>query len=228
VKVRLLSNAPETPTTRKIRVALDGATFSYRAGQAAALASENALPTPYSIASAPSETARHGWLEFLIKVDGSSRFGAIVDTLRSGAPLELTGPAGGFTLDRADGEPPILFIAGGTGIAPMRSMICEAIATRPSEKLALVYSSRTPDEFGYLNELKALADEGRLRLTLTLTGNAQDWTHARGRTGIAHLTELVSPDTTVFICGPPAMVTDVPVALESLGVPRGRVITESW
>jgi ferredoxin-NADP reductase len=228
VKVRLLSNEPETPTTRRIRVALDGAPFSYRAGQAAALASENAPPTPYSIASAPSETARHGWLEFLIKVDGSSRFGAIVDALAPGARLELAGPAGGFTLDRANGEPPILFVAGGTGIAPMRSMIREAIASRPSEKLALVYSSRTPEEFGYLKELKDLADQGRLTLTLTLTGDAQDWTHARGRTGIAHLAELVAPDTMVFICGPPAMVTDVPVALESLGVARARVITESW
>jgi ferredoxin-NADP reductase len=228
VKVRLLSNEPETPTTRRIRVALDGAAFSYRAGQAASLAAENAPPTPYSIASAPSETARHGWLEFLIKVDGSSRFGAIVDALEPGALLELTGPAGGFTLDRANGEPPILFVAGGTGIAPMRSMIREAIVSRPAEKLALVYSSRTPDEFGYLRELKELADQGRLTLTLTLTGDARDWTHARGRTGIAHLAELVAPDTTVFICGPPAMVSDVPVALESLGVARARVITESW
>src|SRR5690349_23064266 len=129
MKVRLLSNHAETPTTRRIRLSLDGGRFSYRAGQSASL-SAGGPPTPYSIASAPSETARHGWLEFLIKVDGSSRFGAIVDGLEPGAVLELTGPAGGFTLDRTNGEPPILFVAGGTGIAPMRSMIREAIASR--------------------------------------------------------------------------------------------------
>jgi ferredoxin-NADP reductase len=208
-------------------VTLDGAPFAYRAGQAASLSSGSPA-TPYSIASAPSETARHGWLEFLIKVDGSNRFGAIVDALEPGVSLEVDGPAGGFTLDRVAGEPPILFIAGGTGIAPMRSMIREAIESRPNESLSLVYSSRTPDEFAYLGELRELADEGRLKLTLTLTGAAQDWTHARGRTGIAHLAELVVEGTTAFICGPPAMVAELPAALERVGVSRDRVITESW
>jgi ferredoxin-NADP reductase len=227
VTVRLLSNEVETPTTRRIRVDLDGAAFPYRAGQAASLAADT-TPTPYSIASAPWETARHGWLEFLVKVDGSNRFGAIVESLRPGVTLEVEGPAGGFTLDRARGEPPILFIAGGTGIAPMRSMIREAIDSHPDEMLALVYSSRTPDEFAYLEELKQLAGEGRLKLTLTLTGNAQDWTHARGRAGISHLAELVVPKTMAFICGPPAMVAELPDALESLGVTRDRIVTESW
>jgi ferredoxin-NADP reductase len=227
VKVRLLSNEPETPTTRKIRVTLGSEPFNYRAGQAASL-SAGGLETPYSIASAPAETARHGWLEFLVKVDGSNRFGAIVDTLPPGSALELSEAAGGFTLDRAAGEPPILFIAGGTGIAPMRSMIREAIELRPQERLSLIYSSRTPDEFAYLKELKDLADQSRLRLTLTLTGSAQDWTHSRGRAGIEHLAELVQPGTTAFICGPPAMVNELPLALQSLGVARDRVITESW
>ena len=98
MNVRLLSNDAETPTTRRIRVALNGP-FSYRAGQAASLSAGGA-PTPYSIASAPAETARFGWLEFLIKVDGANRFGAIVETLRPGVSLELSGPAGGFVLDR--------------------------------------------------------------------------------------------------------------------------------
>jgi ferredoxin-NADP reductase len=227
VNARLLSNEAETPTTRKIRVALGRSTFHYRAGQAASLSAGGA-PTPYSIASSPSESARHGWLEFLVKVDGSSRFGAVVDSLEPGAPLDLTGPAGGFTLDRADGQPPILFIAGGTGIAPMRSMIREAIESRPAERLALVYSSRTPEEFAYLKELREIADTGRLKLTLTLTGAAEDWTHSRGRTGMAHLAELVEPGTTAFICGPPAMVADLPIALASLGVTRDRIVTESW
>ena len=223
-----MSNDAETPTTRKIRVGLGDTPFPYRAGQAASLAAEGAPATPYSIASAPHETARHGWLEFLVKVDGTSRFGAMVDALRPAATLELTGPAGVFTLDRAPGESPILFIAGGTGIAPMRSMIREAIESRPTGRLSLVYSSRLPEEFAYLEELKELAGSSRLKLTLTLTGDAEDWTHARGRAGSAHLAELVVPGTTAFICGPPAMVTELPIALESLGVTRDRVITESW
>ena len=225
--VRLLSNELETPTTRRIRLALDGAPFLYRAGQAAAL-TMGGTATPYSIASAPGETSRHGWLEFLVKVDGSSRFGALVDHLDVGANVTLEGPVGAFTLDRVAGDVPILFIAGGTGIAPLRSMIVEALETKRPGKLSLVYSSRTPDEFAYLAELRALAAEGRLSLTLTLTGEAVEWTHARGRAGAAHIADLLQPSTTAFVCGPPAMVADIPAALVSLGVPREQIVTENW
>lgn len=222
-----MSNDPETPTTRRIRVSLTGAPFFYRAGQSALLSAGGA-PTPYSIASAPAETARHGWLEFLVKVDGSNRFGAVVDTLSTGTRLVLAGPNGGFTLDAVSPDTPVLFIAGGTGIAPVRSMIREAVESGRDGALTLLYSSRTPEEFAYLNELKQLVSAGRLTMILTLTGGAQDWTHARGRAGIAHLAELVRDNTTAFICGPPAMVAEVPNALSSLGLTPDRIVTENW
>lgn len=227
MKVRLLSNHAETPTTRRIRLSLDGGRFSYRAGQSASL-SAGGPPTPYSIASAPAETARHGWLEFLVKVDGSSRFGALVDTLSSDARVDLDGPTGLFTLDLVAPGTPVLFIAGGTGIAPVRSMVRETVESGRDGPLALLYSSRTPEEFAYLSELKELASAGHLTLALTLTGNAQDWAHARGRAGIAHLADLVRGDTTAFICGPPSMVGELRSALSSLGVGPGRIVTENW
>jgi ferredoxin-NADP reductase len=227
MKVRLLSNHVETPTTRRIRLSLGGGRFSYRAGQSASL-STGGPPTPYSIASAPAETVRHGWLEFLVKVDGSSRFGALVDTLSSDAGVDVDGPSGLFTLDSVTPGTPVLFIAGGTGIAPVRSMIREKVESGHDGPLALLYSSRAPVEFAYLSELKDLASAGHLTLTLTLTGDAQDWAHARGRAGIAHLAELVRADTTAFICGPPSMVGELRNALSSLGVGPGRIVTENW
>ena len=223
----MLSNERETPTTRRLRLALDGERFVYRAGQAASLAA-GGPPTPYSIASCPSETRQYGWLEFLVKVDGSNRFGAIVDGLRPAAAVALDGPIGGFTLERVAAAAPLLFIAGGTGIAPLRSMIREAIDRGDRGPLALLYSNRTPEEFAYRDELTQLASEGRLTLSLTLTGDARDWTHARGRAGISHLAELVCPGSAAFICGPPAMVAEVPVALQSLGISPERIITEGW
>jgi ferredoxin-NADP reductase len=226
--VRLLSNDLATATTRRIRLALDGAPFRYRAGQAASLAGGPGESTPYSIASAPYETARDGWLEFLIKVDGSTRFGAVVDSLQPDTPVGVEGPMGTFTLPDLSPGVPLLFIAGGTGIAPLRSMILETIHIAKHGSLALVYSARTPAEFAYLDELRALAEGGRLALTLTLTGEAQDWTHSRGRAGAQHLSDLVTPQTLAFVCGPPAMVTEVPAALVALGLPRERVRTEDW
>ena len=228
--MRLLSNQSATPSTRILRIALDGAPFLYRAGQAASLAAgDRDELTPYSIASAPSETIQHGSLEFLIKVDGSNRFGAIVDGLEPDTRIRVQGPAGNFTLSGVSPTTPLLFVAGGTGIAPLRSMIHEALDMGHTGSLALVYSARTSDEFAYINELRELAQRGALALTLTLTGEAaQDWGHARGRTGPAHLSELVRPDTMAFICGPPAMVKELPVALTSIGLPRTRIRTEDW
>ena len=95
-------------------------------------------------------------------------------------------------------------------------------------RLALVYSCRTPAEFAYLAELNALAADGRLRLTLTLTGEAEDWAHHRGRTAPAHFRALVQPSTVALVCGPPAMVAELPGVFASLGIPRERVITENW
>lgn len=227
--MRLQSNVLATPTTRIVRIALDGAPYSYRAGQAASVSVNPGEPvTPYSIASAPSETAATGYIELLVKVDGSNRFGARVSSLEPGMPLLLSQPIGRFTLPDTAAAHPLLFIAGGTGIAPLRSMILESISRGRRSGMALVYSARTPEEFAYLDELRALDDAGKLALTLTLTGDAQDWRHARGRAGDRHLADLATPNTMAFICGPPSMVTDIPQALVRLGIPREQIRTEDW
>lgn len=145
-----------------------------------------------------------------------------------GTGIDLAGPVGAFTLEHVPDAAPLLFIAGGTGIAPIRSMIREAIEAERGRSLSLVYSSRTPHEFAYIDELRDLASDGRLHLTLTLTGDAEDWAHSRGRTAAAHFAELLQPSTVAFVCGPRAMVEEVPSALASLGVARQRVVTENW
>jgi ferredoxin-NADP reductase len=228
--VRLLSNDAATPTTRIVRVALDGSPFEYRAGQAALLGlHENDERTPYSIASSPYETAAHGHLEFLVKVDGSSRFGAIVTGLQPGARIFVSAAGGRFGLPPEAAIGPLLFVGGGTGVAPLRSMILDIIHEARAERPpALVYSARSPEEFAYADELRALHDAGKLRLILTLTGDARDWRHARGRAGVEHLADLATPRTLCFICGPPSMVTDLPQALMALGVPREQIKTEDW
>jgi ferredoxin-NADP reductase len=228
VAVRLLSNVAATPTTRAIRLAVPSTGFSYQAGQAAAVGVDERQLTPYSIASAPAETSAEGFLEFLVKVDGSTRFGSQVSGLQRDDEI-VVGPARGrFCLPHDVGKQPLLFIAGGTGIAPLRSMIRQHLHDGGHGRPALVYSARTPEEFAYAEELRDLADVGRLDLTLTLTGDAREWRHARGRAGDRHLADLATPRTLCFICGPPAMVTDVPEALVRLGVPRDRIVTEDW
>ena len=138
VPLRILSNRLATPTSRVLRIALGDVPFSYRAGQAALLLAEgDSEPTPYSLASSPEETSKTGWIEFLVKVDGSTRFGARVSALRRGDRVRLSGPLGSFVFPENPTAGALLFIAGGTGIAPLRSMIRHVLDLGPTGRVHL-------------------------------------------------------------------------------------------
>jgi len=228
--VKLLTNRRETPTTRSIRVSLEGRPFPYTAGQAAWVGVDpHDELTPYSIASAPEETVRNGWLQFLVKVDAARRFGAAVEGLRNGTEIYVGGPAGSFTFPEDPREREFLFVAGGTGIAPVRAMVVHALAATTAPVIRVLYSARQPDEFAYVRELRALARENRIMLELTLTGQSGTWHHGRGRAGAAHLARLgAGPSSLAFLCGPAGMVADLSSALESLGVPQSNIRTQQW
>ena len=184
--------------------------------------------TPYSIASAPYETEDGGFLEFLVKVDGSTRFGSQVAALPEGTTLQVAPATGGFGLPPDAPAHPLLFIAGGTGIAPVRSMLMQAIHIDTYHRPTLLFSARSPDEFAFVNEFHALQDAGKLTLILTLTGSALEWRHARGRASRDQLATLLAPDMLYFVCGPPAMVSEVPAMLTTLGVNDDQIRTERW
>jgi NAD(P)H-flavin reductase len=229
IPLKVAANRRATPTSRLLRLAVGSHPFPYRAGQAAWLRVDAERErAPYSIASSPEETARQGWLEFLVKTDQSNRFGAHVDELRRGSTVLVHGPIGAFVFPDAPIERRFLFIAGGTGIAPLRSMLRHAIDAKVPGRKTLLYSARNPVEFAYLPELRALARNGAVDLKLTLTGIADRWRHSRGRAGTELLAPLVDTDTLCFLCGPPSMITEVPEILRALGVPAKQIRTEEY
>ena len=131
---------------------------------------------PYSIAAAPEDARREGCLELLIGVDADGTPGAHL-TLDPGQLIDVEGPLGTFTFPAAPDERRFVFIAGGTGIAPLRSMLRHAL-TMPHRNIGLFYSARTPDEFAYEEELRgAGATPGEIELRQTVTRAADaDWT----------------------------------------------------
>jgi glycine betaine catabolism B len=94
----------------------------------------------------------------------------------------------------------------------------------------VIYSARTIDEFAYKPELQRLARQGRIALTLTVTGDVGDtWRGERGRISTSRLAQaLPVPDPLCFVCGPPALVEDVPPLLLQIGVKSARIRTEEW
>lgn len=220
---------PATPRARIARLDLDGNAFDYAPGQAVAIASHGGEKRrPYSIASAPEDARRDGWLELLIGVGADGTPGPHL-TLQTGALVDLDGPLGSFVFPAAPAERRFVFIAGGTGIAPLRAMMRRALRL-PHRNIGLFYSVRTPDEFAYEEELRRLARDGEIELRQTVTRAVDaDWTGARGRLNRAALEELVhDPATLCFICGPPALVDEIPRILAEIGIPKERIKIEEW
>jgi ferredoxin-NADP reductase len=219
-----------TPTTRILRLDLGDEPFMFRAGQAALIGAHGQpLRRPYSIASNPEDAVRHHRLEFLLKVDTSGDAGPHLANMQVGMRIDLDGPSGSFTLPDPTDAAGFLFVAGGTGIAPLRSMVRHLIACGETRPISVLYSARQPDEFAYGPELTRLARRGLLKLLLTVTGEVSDWSGERGRIGLAQLaTMLPSRDAVAFICGPPAMVEDVPPLLLKLGASAARIRIEEW
>ena len=112
----------------------------------------------------------------------------------------------------------------------MRAMWHQALAGDPSWRLGVVYSARTPDEFAFDDELNALAVSGRLTYVRTVTRHSGGpWDGRAGRIDRVRLeAALVSRETLCFVCGPEALVHDVPGMLRDIGIAEERIRVEEW
>jgi len=220
---------PATPRARIARLDLSSHAFDYAPGQAVSIANHGQnTRRSYSIAATPEDARRDGWLELLVGVnaEGSPRPHL---TLETGQFVDVEGPLGSFTFPATPAEQRFVFIAGGTGIAPLRAMMRRALSV-PHLNIGLFYSVRTPDEFAYEQELRGLAQAGLIELRQTVTrATDTEWTGPRGRLKREALEELVHDAATLcFICGPPALVDEMPKILADLGIPRERIRSEEW
>ena len=182
------------------------------------------------MSSAPEDTSRYGFFELLVGLNDDGVPGPHL-TLTTGALVDVEGPLGSFTFPVDPPERDFVFVAGGTGIAPLRAMLRHAIlGPNPARHIGLLYSARTPDEFAFADEFQVLASSGIIDFRQTITREAvRDWSGARGRIDRAALSALVhGAETLCFICGPAAMVDEMPKLLEEIGVPRDRIKIEEW
>jgi NAD(P)H-flavin reductase len=218
-----------TPRTRLLRLDLQDGPFGFRAGQAvmAGLTGSHAR-SAYSIASSPALAAR-GTLELLVPAEGAFGEPGFDPVSGIGLSLTLEGPLGSFGVPGEAEGSPLLLVAGGTGIAPLRSVILDRLDHPHAPPIALVYSARTPDEFAFEDELEALARRGRLRLHKTVTRDepAPGWPGRSGRIDQALLLSVLpNPDAWCLVCGPAGFVAAAATTLEGIGVPPAKIVVE--
>ncbi|MEV6338817.1 benzoate 1,2-dioxygenase electron transfer component BenC [Nocardia vinacea] len=168
----------------------------------------------YSFSNAPDD--KH--LSFLVKLTpGGVMSGYLTDRAAVGDELTFTGPNGSFFL--REGDRPVLLLAGGTGLAPILSIVRsvrDAGSTRPAH---LIYGVSTDDDLAELNTLTELAAQLD---GFTWEYCVADPTSAAPNkgyvTGLIRDEHLHAGDSAVYLCGPPPMVESVRKHLAEQGI----------
>jgi ferredoxin-NADP reductase len=180
----------------------------------------------YSIASAPGEP-----LAITVeRLEDGEVSPYLAGELRAGDELELRGPIGGyFVWEPGDGGP-LMLLAGGSGVVPLRSMLRHRLHSGSGIPARLLYSSRGWQHVIYRDELGQHHDGARVSYTLTRS-QPDGWTGHTGRINSDLLAEVAWPAKTnplAYICGPTSFVETAAAGLVELGYPPERVKTERF
>ena len=221
-----------TPRSRLLCLDLRSHALEFLAGQAV-MAAAHGRPErrPYSIACSPERTAETGRLELLVALEQGVDADSHLSLAGIGTTIDVEGPLGHFTFPDSLEQERVLFVAGGTGIAPLRAMLDHVLRRPAAPRMSLLYSARRSDEFAFIDELRAHAGGGRIELHQTVTRDeGTAWEGARGRIGRAHFESVLHEPlhTMCFVCGPPLLVTESVATLSALGVPGALIRTEQW
>jgi len=200
---------------------LEPGPFPFEPGQFILLSVLGVGEAPVTLASSP------------LKKDGVEvcvrRVGSLTNALhrlQEGATIGLRGPFGkGFPVEALKGKD-LLFVAGGIGIIPLRSLIHYVLERRKDfGQLSILYGAKTPKEFLFADELKAWGQRGDVRLLLTVDKPDETW---EGNAGV--ITRLIPPlelrpkETYAVIVGPPVMYKFVLMELYQKALPESQIL----
>lgn len=155
----------------------------------------------------------------------------LVRDMSPGDRIEVRGPAGRFTWNKADGGP-LLLLGAGSGLVPLMAIIRYAAAAELAVPVRLVCSSASYEHAFYHDDLSRLAQTCEwLEVVHSFTRDPDDPRAAHHRrVDRAMLAQAVDgqPPRWVYVCGPPTMVEIVESCLADLGVDRAAIRTEKY
>ena len=215
----------DTPDVKTFRVeALEGGVvFKHMPGQCAFLSMPGVGEALFSITSSPTQT---NYMEFSIK-----RCGCVTEWLHAmevGQQITVRGPYGnGFPVETELKGKDLLFIAGGIGLAPLRSVINYCRDNRANYgTIDIIYGSRSKEDLvDYEEIVNEWMKEDGINVHLTIDREQDNWD---GHVGfVPNYVKEVNPDLskTVLMCGPPIMIKFTLAALKELGFKETQVYT---
>lgn len=176
-------------------------------------------------------------IAFATRMRETSGFKKTLDELPLGTQIEGQGPNGDFILNEKD-KGKHVFLAGGIGITPFRSMIKYNLIDKKNEgiKIHLIYSNPTPERITFRSELKKWSEENEnLKADFVITRpeeGKETWSGLTGRINEEMIRSLIDSGTLAesifWICGPPHMVDGMQKILGNLGISSDRVLSEKF
>ena len=182
----------------------------------------------FSIASAPHEE------DLLIATRMcDTAFKRVLNAAPLGTEVKIQGPYG-YLILHGNAARPAVFLAGGIGITPFRSMILRAAEEKLDHRILLFYANRGPDDAAFLEELQALQEKNpNYTSVLTMTAVIQEVQTWDGETGYItkemlakYIGELSGP--MYYIAGPPRMVGAMQETLSRAGISDDDIRPEDF
>lgn len=215
---RVIGQERLTHDITRLRIQLDES-LHYKAGQFAqlSLAALGDVERSYSFATPVQADAQVQF--FIRKVTGGALSTLVNERSVIGEEVAVDGPLGDFWLRPADA--PLLFIAGGSGLAPVLAVMRDAMQAGVRRPATLLFGAREQRDLYALDEIHAIGKDwgAPFAFVPVLSAAAGDdgWQGQRGMIG-DHLAQHATPDTHAYLCGPPAMIDACSTALAQCGI----------
>jgi len=215
--------------TMAFRFDTNGALYEFRAGQHAdfVFGSESDNSRTFSLAGSPLDKEP---IMIAMRMRETA-FKTALNAAAFGTKFKVSRPRGSFTLHK-DVTRPAVFLAGGIGITPVRSILQSATQERLPHKLYLFYSNREADDAAFLEELQGMAVRNpNFTLIPTVTGHKTlAWPYEKGHINREMLTRylLGLNGPIYYIAGPSGMVTAMSGLLNASGVSDDDMKTEEF
>lgn len=232
---RVVENREELGRSRTLVLAPVGHPgFAFEAGQFAWINTHRSPfhfdQHPISFSSCGDRAGATGEIAFTIK-DLGNWSGEVVPTLKPGARVWIDGPHGVFSLDRESG-PGYVFLAGGVGITPLRSMLLTMSEREDTRPVVLFYGAATEKDLTFRDELLEMQKHLNLKVVYVLERPPQGWNGETGRISPEvlkkHLPARQFKHWQYFICGPGPMMDAMERLVPRIGVPLRNIHTERF
>ncbi len=206
------------------------AAFQYRAGQYCFVFFDDhdgSFSRPYSIASAPGSASEVCRLEFCWLTSGDPRTAAALTSLKIGDAIHISAAGGRFEQPKRHRRS--VFVAGGSGISPLRSLLYADLDQGPSAERVLLYGCEDAQAVPFQQEFHSLASQHPLlHYQLYLSQGAGNVPQAKPGYPTDDLADFFGADTDYFLCGPPAMMETARRELERLGAASGQIFQDRY